>query len=913
MVPMTMKNHDTSPLPSAVDVLVIGGGVRAVAAAVAASRTGQSVLIAAPRLYLGDDLVGTLQLAVREGESREGELTSAIFANGSPATPLRVKQTLEAAVLKHGIEVRLGCLPVGARTAPDAHVSTVLLATRGGVAGVHCRTVVDATDTALVAEFAGALLTPRRPPPPRPRRVVLAENNANRRGAVRAVVCDVNHVYLEYELDLDIAEDTLPAVARAEQVARDRTEGPGVVRGAERMTRLPNRVLADPSSIPGLFVLGPAAEADTDRALDLLRPAPSEAIGRHVGNRAAQFARSRPRVGEGEAAGVDLADPAFAPSSLPALGHWDVLVAGGGTSGACAAIGAARRGARVLVTEFQEGLGGIGTLGLIGKPYHGLSRGFAREVPFPSHGVSVEAKMEWYREQIRSAGGEIWFGALAFEPTLDGNRANGVAIASPDACGLAMAEIVVDATGNADLAIAAGAQWTYGGPLDDLALQGVGFSARDAATTPTNSDCLLVDEGDPADVTRAFLGARQAMDPNAFDSIPLLQTRERRMVVGEHTLNYLDQIAGRTYADSIVLSASDYDSHGYPSLTFFAMLPHDQASKTANHPAPGGECTTPYRCLLPKGLEGLLVTGLGISMQRDAAALVRMQHDLANQGYAAGVAAATLAKNACGVRNLDVRALQRHLVDIGNLPPDVLEHEGHDPSGECELRNAVEQLGRATNPADAGRPLAFVLSHADRANPFLVRAFENAKGETRTLFARVLGFLGDKRAVPVLIDALRDVKQWDPKILQGRMAEYAHLPTPVDSLVMALGWTGDARAVPEILRLLDLLHAETTLSHHRAIALALERIRDQRACVPLANLLAKPGMRGHALTEIVPLPDFPAEQRRRLGPLREIVLARALLRCGDRNGLGREILEAYTRDLRPLFHRHARHVLATSA
>jgi hypothetical protein len=46
-----------------------------------------------------------------------------------------------------------------------------------------------------------------------------------------------------------------------------------------------------------------------------------------------------------------------------------------------------------------------------------------------------------------------------------------------------------------------------------------------------------------------------------------------------------------------------------------------------------------------------------------------------------------------------------------------------------------------------------------------------------------------------------------------------------------------------------------------------------------------------------------------LGPLREIVLARALYRCGDHQGLGRKILEEYRHDLRGLFARHASAVL----
>ena len=39
-------------------------------------------------------------------------------------------------------------------------------------------------------------------------------------------------------------------------------------------------------------------------------------------------------------------------------------------------------------------------------------------------------------------------------------------------------------------------------------------------------------------------------------------------------------------------------------------------------------------------LDGILVAGLAISMHRDASAMVRMQKDMHNQGYAAGMAAA---------------------------------------------------------------------------------------------------------------------------------------------------------------------------------------------------------------------------------------------------------------------------------
>jgi hypothetical protein len=380
-------------------------------------------------------------------------------------------------------------------------------------------------------------------------------------------------------------------------------------------------------------------------------------------------------------------------------------------------------------------------------------------------------------------------------------------------------------------------------------------------------------------------------------------------VAGEHVLSYLDQIAGRTYPDSIVFSASDYDSHGYPSEDLFSLLPHDQRSRAANHPAPGGAAYTPYRCLLPRGLDGILVVGLGISMHRDASAMVRMQRDIANQGYAAGVAAAMAASTGMGMREIDIRALQRHLVEIGSLPEEVLKHKDSFPLPESEIRTAVQRLPYATNPEEAGPELAVILSHRQTALPLLRHAWETGRPRTKLAYARILGFFGAREVVPSLIEALDAVTQWDARILQGQMAEYAHLPTPIDTLILALGRTRDPTALPALLRKLETLDPSVTLSHHRSLAIALEQIADPQAAEPLARLLAKPGMRGHVMTKLEPLYNDDVDKRRRLGPLREITLARALYRCGDHQGLGKRILEEYRRDIRSLFARHAEAVL----
>src|SRR5690606_35857343 len=115
------------------------------------------------------------------------------------------------------------------------------------------------------------------------------------------------------------------------------------------------------------------------------------------------------------------------------------------------------------------------------------------------------------------------------------------------------------------------------------------------------------------------------------------QTRERRRVVGDFTISALDIYNGRTYPDTISIHKSSFDTHGFTEDPFFALKP----------PALGGVDVTayvPYRSLLPKGLEGIIVTGLGASAHRDAMPVIRMQACLQNQGYAVGLATSMAAK-----------------------------------------------------------------------------------------------------------------------------------------------------------------------------------------------------------------------------------------------------------------------------
>lgn len=75
----------------------------------------------------------------------------------------------------------------------------------------------------------------------------------------------------------------------------------------------------------------------------------------------------------------------------------------------------------------------------------------------------------------------------------------------------------------------------------------------------------------------------------------------------------------------------------------------------------------PYGCLVPRSLDGLLLSGRTISVDTDTYASARVMGPCIAVGEAAGEAAAIAVEKNCEVRDVDVRELRRRLLDNGNL------------------------------------------------------------------------------------------------------------------------------------------------------------------------------------------------------------------------------------------------------
>ncbi|MBM3862014.1 MAG: FAD-dependent oxidoreductase, partial [Verrucomicrobia bacterium] len=759
----------------------------------------------------------------------------------------------------------------------------VVMDNRAGRQAILAKVVIDATPNARLAKAAGASLSEFRAGPQNVSWTVIATNGPGAKarklpvgfiGVLQAkrdfAVDAASTAWFEYSLKLELPDASWAARARIEQAARDASYNPSQIYSPEMPFALfPQTVV---SGVPGLLVLteqprplatmrdgeklgGTAAEQAKKVKLGAdLRVAVAAPKSEVRGKIMEPLAPLRPTELEGAAPSAPRATTERRPPGtisqaerdLPVLGEYDVVVVGGGTAGAPAGIGAARRGARTLVIEYAGGLGGVGTIGGIAAYYCGNRVGFTETVP-PN---PTEVRMEWYRSELRKAGAEIWFGCSGVGAVVDGNRIKGVVVVTPYGRGVVFSPTVVDATGNADIAIAAGAKYVF--IEEDYALQNSHVPLRTPGRSYVNGDIPATDDADPMHV-RLTMRAKLERHTHGFDLGTVIASRERRRIVGDFTLDWLDSMNQRTFPDTVTLAMSDYDSHGYQIHPYFTLtMPERRTKFWAN---------VPYRCILPQGLEGVLVVGLAMSAHRDVMPITRMQPDLHNLGYAAGVAAAMAVKANVTPRAVDVKALQKHLVEVGNLKASVLTDRDSYPILADRVRAAVANVVKEYKDAEV------LLAMPEMSRPLLQAAYKKASGLDKTVYAHVLAAMGDNTGVPTLLEALRTDKLPIVRFSKGNGGRWG--------IIRAIGLTRDRRAVPLLLELSKSKEVKTDFQLRRSLVLTLGRIGDPVAIPVLVEMLGTTDGASPAIADLL--------------------TASALYRCGDTDGKARRWLEACAR------------------
>ena len=144
---------------------------------------------------------------------------------------------------------------------------------------------------------------------------------------------------------------------------------------------------------------------------------------------------------------------------------------------------------------------------------------------------------------------------------------------------------------------------------------------------------------------------------------PELRIRESRRIVGDYILTAQDVVDSRKFKDVIGKSGFPAGGHHVASVNTLTRL----SSTTTGYPEDGDSHDIPYRCLVPRNVENLLVAGKHISTDRDA--YQRFIQETIVSGQAAGVAAALCVKYGITPRQLeeDVTELQKVLVEQGAI------------------------------------------------------------------------------------------------------------------------------------------------------------------------------------------------------------------------------------------------------
>ena len=616
---------------------------------------------------------------------------------------------------------------------------------------------------------------------------------------------------------------------------------------------------------------------------------------------------------------------------VPIILKVDVLVVGGGTGGTVAAITAAENGMQTMLVEMNPRLGGTGTIGGVHSYWYGRETGFSSRLrkeienrhlelhqAIPEGKIpkwNIEVKASALLKIARECNVQVVFNCLAIGTLMDEQRVMGVVFATPTGLVAIQASVVIDATGDGDLAAFAGAQFTYGSHRNRSTMWYSLAQYAEPGKTKNNFTSM-VEIGNIEDYTRAIISARR-WGGECADHGSYLATRESRQICGEAQITLTDQLRQRKYQDVIQIAFSNYDVKGHSDSDWIraGLIP------------PNMEIEIPLGAVIPKGLEGLMVIGKAISATHDALPSIRMQRDLENLGGAVGIIAATAVRQDCSVRALPICDIQKKLVNEGILPISVLIRS--ITPQDFDVDNLLGQLS-ADKPLYAYSdmemdeiyrdiiPFVEICCLGKAAMSKIRDAFLNADGKRRLLLAQVLAMMGDAGDIEVLMDEI--IEQLALGQLPSRSQSIRNTQLPPDQGAMpdvvywiySLGMVRDPRAILIYKEVADALsrtsvedfYSQTkgTYYYIDAICYGMERLGNAQCSTVLNQLQNLPYLKNQVLTDIT-TEDFVKD---RLAFL-ELTIARAMIRCGLKTGI--PTLINYLNDVRAPLREHAYELL----
>jgi HEAT repeat protein/ribulose 1,5-bisphosphate synthetase/thiazole synthase len=892
------------PVVGKADVVIAGGGVAGVLAALRAAQDGHSVILIETRNYLGQELTATYRCQVADGQPSSstplarkiyGELGKANIISSTGFDPGGLRSYLHKIVAgQTNIKVYFYSLASGA-VCNHNQVNGIVFTDLNGRQVVLGKVVVDATEDARISAAAGALLT----------RSMMGKKTARRFISARwpgsltvgafpvgrglgllgnGIILHEGYVELALagsisnNVGADFSEIHAATLDKSYQL-RDYLMQEGIILGdftpapetwidempaVDCRGRFSQKELASldfstsdavlPTGLEGLVVAG--RTVDTSSFFGSLQAL--LCTGELAGETAVKLASGRddfPDLAMDTSEDIEKMNRSIqvrelltgiepdqeyqwvhqSTVELPVRGEFDVVVVGGGTSGAISAIAAARKGANVAIVEILPNLGGTSSNRVtgyywgvpwksflrqeLGERIH-LRKSPSRVGPLEKVGFSGEEKKHALQDLALDAGVHIYYQSLAAGAIVKDRQVQGVVIENAAGRHVLLANVLIDATGQAGIAAAAGAGFDKGRETDGFTLEMEHGPLRDATHI--------------GDISEYYL-----QYPSQAIS---LNIRESRRIVGDYMVTFDDAIHERLYPDLVCRWRANYDTH-FPSSANQSDLAQDWTAILGlwRKPIMGG---IPYRSLLPKDMDNILVAGKAYSTDHDALVGGRMQPDLEHLGEVAGIAAATAASMGVPPRDIPVQQLQEELIHRGvirnqDVPgltvqdsPSLEQLHSQDlwraereeqfpPSAErsrMPLEEAVLQLGTDQSldamvelylAGDEAIPLLrpLIEPKSKRTDEELIPELKPLAGtenpQIREEAAVLLGLLGDRSAIPALMEFLeeRDTRQFEYKLPLA--SSRPSVPLYWSSAIL-LGRFQEKKAVPAMLDLLSL-------------------------------------------------------------------------------------------------------------
>ncbi|MBR0218791.1 MAG: FAD-dependent oxidoreductase [Clostridia bacterium] len=422
-----------------------------------------------------------------------------------------------------------------------------------------------------------------------------------------------------------------------------------------------------------------------------------------------------------------------AARELPLYKEVDVLVVGAGVSGVGAAVAAARQGVSAMMVDCANAIGGMSTTGLMSHfagyvrsaLYDEVLRRMAEKQDMcirnsKAQRVTIDPEILKlsYLEMAEESGAETLLYTRACLPVLENGKISGVIIENKNGRQVVRAKVVIDATGDGDIAYSVGVPYRKGrdcdqsmqpatlmfklggvdteravypgsfetlvptkkGELQALAKKLLPFPAGHvllyATTLPgivtvNMTNAIGIDGTDAASMTQAeficrgqiskivsFLREYAPGYENCFviSTGSMMGIRETRHFEGEYCLTEDDILNCRQFDDWIVRDACfNFDVH---NLTGPSL---DVTGMQKTFPE-NRFYQIPYRCCLPKETDNLLLTGRLISGTHMAHSNYRAMPICLALGEGTGTAAAVAVMDRLSPREIDVAKVQQILL-----------------------------------------------------------------------------------------------------------------------------------------------------------------------------------------------------------------------------------------------------------